>query len=239
MLTPGSSLFFNYMPTYYKNSINWQGATLITTGEPNGWYPIVLIASTYNNQGNAVINGSVHWTDASGTPMSPATNVEIVLYNSANEPVAYTFSENDGAYQFNNLPLGEYMLQVEMQGKAMQRFPVTVTESSTNVNIDFGVNESAIYFLGVDARNKPTISAGNPYPNPVEEDLNLELYVPVSGTAKVEVIDMQGRIIHRELTELANGNNRISLKTGNFVKGVYQLRIRTDGQKPIQRRFIK
>jgi len=239
MLTPGSPLFFNYLPTYYKSSINWQEATLISTGEPNAWYPIMLISSTNNYQGDAIINGSIHWTDASGAPMSPATNVEIVLYNTAGEPVAYTFSESDGSYQFNNLPYGEYTIQAEMQGKDTQRTPVILTENSTNVSIDFMVNESAIYFLGIDALNKTKIQAGNIYPNPVTDNLNLELNIPVSGTATVEVIDMQGRIIHRELTELANGNSRISIKTGDFVKGVYQLRIKTAGQKPVQRRFIK
>lgn len=171
--------------------------------------------------------------------MSPATNVEIVLYNVEGEPVAYTFSVSDGTYQFNNLPYGEYTIQAEMQGKDTQRTPVILTENSTNVSIDFRVNESAIYYLGIDALNKPKIQVGNIYPNPVTDNLNLELNVPVSETATVEVIDMQGRIVHRELAVLSNGNNRISIKTGNFVKGVYQLRIKTDGNKPIQRRFVR
>jgi hypothetical protein len=239
MLTPGSSYFFKYMPTYYKSSISWQEATLISTGEPNAWYPIILISSTNNYQGNSIINGSIHWTDASGAPMSPATNVEIVLYNTAGEPVAYTFSESDGTYQFNNLPYGEYTIQAEMQGKDTQRTPVVLTENSTNVNIDFRINESAIYFLGIDALNKPAILVGNPYPNPVVDNLYLELNVPAHVTATVEVIDMQGRIIQRELTELSQGNNRISLETGRLKKGVYQLRIKTDGNKPIQRRFVR
>lgn len=240
MLTPGSSFFFEYMPTYYQGSLNWQGATLVTTGNSDMLYNISLVPSIVNNnQGNAAINGNVNWIDATGAPMSPAMNVSVVLFNSAGEPVAYTFTGNDGTYLFNNLPYGEYTIQAEMQGKTTQQTPVTLSVSSTNANINFRVNETAISYTVITTPTNSSISAGNPYPNPVDNYLYLDISVPVSGIANVEIINMHGYIIQHQVVELENGSNRISIKTNNLVKGVYQLRIKTPGQKPVQRRFIR
>lgn len=239
MLTPGSSLFFGFMPTYYTSSITWQGATLITTGEPNAWYTISLVPSLANSQGNAVINGYVNWMDASGSAVSPAANVEIVLYNSAGVPVAYTFSANDGTYNFDNLPYGEYTLQAEMAGKTTQTVVINLSQDSAVANINFGVDEAAISPVGTNGYNKPKLLAGNPYPNPVFETLNLELNASASGKAEVEIIDIQGRTLQRETIKMPGGKNSISIGTGFLTKGVYLLRIHSQGYEPVQRRFIK
>jgi PKD repeat protein len=238
MLTPGSSHFFDYMPTYYKSSITWQGATVITSGEPNAWYPVNLVPSINNSQGNASINGNVNWTDAAGSPISPVSNVALVLYNSAGEPVAYTFSENDGTYQFNNLPYGNYTLRAEMAGKNTQTVEINLSQDSAVTNINFVVDREAINATGIDSRKSKT-EAGNVYPNPVSETLNLDLNDAASEKAEVEIIDMQVRTLHYETIGLPGGKNQISLSTGFLTKGVYLLRIKSGGNAPVLRKFIK
>jgi 5-hydroxyisourate hydrolase-like protein (transthyretin family) len=239
MLTPGSDEFFAYMPTYYPSSLSWQGAAIVTTGETNAWFPIRLITSKSGSQGNGTITGTINWNGKSKEDGSPAANIEVVLYDNNGSPVAFSFTNNDGIFEFSNLPYGEYTVQAEMPGKAAQLIEVALSETNSTINIDFRVDESAVYLLGIDNQNKTRILIGNPYPNPVIDILTLELNIPVPGTATVEVIDMQGRVIHRELTGLLQGHNQIHLQTGNFKKGVYQLRIKTDGQKPVQRRFVR
>jgi PKD repeat protein len=239
MLTPGSTEFFAYMPTYYGNSLSWQGATIINAGEPNAWYQVNLISSKVLSSGDATITGTIFWSGNSKAEGIPAANVEVVLYNNSGNPIAYTFTDSEGTFEFNNLPFGEYTVQAEMPGKATQLISVSLSENSSAVNLDLRVNESAVYILSIETPNKTLILAGNLYPNPVTDILTMELNAPVSGTATVEVIDMQGRVIHRELTELSSGHNRVRIQTGDLNKGVYQLRIKTDGQKPVQRRFVR
>jgi PKD repeat protein len=240
MLNPNSADSFAYMPTYYDGSISWQEATLITTTETNAWYPVNLVLSRDLIQGDGVITGTINWdwilVEGIG---NPAANVEVILYNSADEPIAYTYTDSDGTYIFENLPYGNYTLQADMTGRVPETVRVNLSENTGIVNISFIINEAAITFLGINDKVKSKFDAGNPYPNPVGETLYLEMNAVFPGSTTVEVIDMQGRIVHRELIELANGNNRIRIKTGNFVKGVYQLRIETDGQKPVQRRFVR
>jgi PKD repeat protein len=239
MLTPDSPNFFGYMPSYYANSLTWQGATIITTGEPNAWYPINLVPSMYWSQGNASITGSISWGGTFKSGGSPAANVEIVLFNSTGAPIAYTFSQSDGTFEFNNLPYGEYTLHAEMTGKITEAIVVILSENFSITNITFIVTGEAISALGSNDPATPKLVAGNPYPNPAGEMLYLDLNAPAPGTTVVDIIDLQGRIIRSESLIISGGSNRISMETGELTKGMYLLRISTEGREPVQRRFIK
>jgi len=239
MLAPGADDFFAYMPTYYSNSLSWQGAALITASEPNAWYQVSLVPSMHWSQGDAIINGIINWNVDNKAEANPVANVEVVLYNSSGDPIAYTFTNSDGTFKFEDLSYGDYTLQAEMNGKASETININLSENSSNVSINFVVNEAAINILGVNDREKTKLLAGNPYPNPVEEILNLRLNSLVSGTVVVEIVDIQGRIIHSENIALSGGNNRISINTGDLSKGIYLLRVNSAGYEPIQRRFIK
>ena len=239
MLTPGSNKFFGYMPTYYPGSMIWQTATLVIAGEPNAWYPISLVPSIPFISGDAAITGNVNWVGISGSEGSPASNVEIVLVNSAGVPVAYTFSHSDGSFHFSNLPYGDYTLHGQMAGKTTGTASVNLSGSSINANIDFIVNSEAIITTGIKDPGKISPVAGSPYPNPVIETLNIDLNAAFSGKAVVEIIDIQGRSIHHESIEIVDGKNQIKIATGSLKKGIYLLRINHEGQKPVQRKFIK
>jgi hypothetical protein len=241
MLTPGSDGFFKYMPTYYPNSLSWFNATIVKAGEPEAWYPIQLVSSVMEpgTNGTATISGFINWEGQIKSPISiPAANVEIVLFNHANEPVAYTFTDSKGYYEFNNLELGNYSLHAEMAGKTTATADINLTENESLVNINFAMNAEAIITLGISNNNKPGILAGNPYPNPANDFLNIRLNLPLSKSAEIEIIDMQGRVIHAGKT-LLQSNNLLQVETGNLSKGIYMLRINITGYQPVIRRFAK
>jgi len=239
MLTPGSQNFFGYLPTYYANSLTWQGATIVNAGEPNAWHPISLVPSIYWVQGNAGITGTINWGGSFKSGGNPAANVEIILFNSTGAPIAYTFSDADGNFVFNNLPYGEYTLHAEMTGKTTGAVVIILSENTATVNINFIITEAAISVLGIGDMKAPESAAGNPYPNPVGETLFLDLNTQSSSTALAEIIDLQGRIILTESIGLLAGRNLISISTGTLCKGMYLLRISTEGRMLVQRNFIR
>lgn len=240
MLTPGSPGFFDYLPTYYTSSLTWQGATIVTTGEPNGWYPVSLVSSMNWSQGNGQITGTINWGGTFKSGGTPAANVEIVLFNSTGLPVAYTFSNSDGTFAFNNLPFGEYTVHAEMAGKTTQAMVVVLSDGGAGASVNFVISATEIYStLGNGDQDKPLLTAGNVYPNPVGETLYLELNAFVSGSVVVEILDIQGRILLSERKQMAGGSSRISVATGNLTKGLYLLKISTEGHEPLQRKFVK
>lgn len=240
MLTPGSDDFFTYLPTYYASSLTWQGATLITTGDPNAWYKVSLVPSVNLNQGNATITGTINWGSMIvKAENNPAANVEVMLYNNAGDPVAYTFTDSNGTFIFEHLPYGSYTLQAQMTGRETESVTVSLSEDNATETINFIVNEAAIDILGTSDLDKSKFSAGNPYPNPAGEILNLIMNASASGSAVVDIMDIQGRVIHTETIALKGSNNLVSIGTGSLTKGIYLLRIKSDGYKPVIRKFIR
>jgi hypothetical protein len=190
-------------------------------------------------QGVAGITGTINQGGSFKSGGVPVANVGIVLFNNTGAPIAYTFSNNDGTFSFNNLPYGVYTLHAEMTGKTTGAVVVNLTENIATANINFIVTESAISVLGTPEPGTSELIAGNPYPNPAGETLYIDLNAPASGKAIFEITDMQGRIIRSEPKVLPGGINRVSISTGDLSKGMYMLRITAEGRKPVQRRFIR
>ena len=241
MLTPGSADFFKYMPTYFPNSLTWFNAETIRSEYLNSWYMIQLVPSVYapEKQGPATISGFINWEGRIKSPGSiPASNVEVVLFNQAGDPVAYAFTDSNGYFEFKNLQYGNYSIHAEMTGKSTATADINLTENESKVNINFAMNDEAIIAMGIDKSKNPAIVAGNPYPNPVVDILNIQVNHSVSKAAEIEIIDMQGRVIQAVKPFVVN-NSLLQVETGNLSKGIYMLRIKAPGYQDVVRRFIK
>ena len=65
------------------------------------------------------------------------------------------------------------------------------------------------------------------YPNPAQNELTLSISSSKTDHAKIEVIDMQGRILFTENHEFASGNNSIKLNISNLPNGNYLCKVET------------
>lgn len=241
MLTPGSADFFKYMPTYFPNSLTWFNAETIRSEYLNSWYMIQLVPSVYapEKQGPATISGFINWEGQIKSPGSiPASNVEVVLFNRAGDPVAYAFTDSNGYFEFKNLQYGNYSIHAEMTGKSTATADINLSENESNVNINFAMNAEAIILLGTENLAKPQLVAGNPYPNPAGDFINLNVSIMTSRHAETEIIDMQGRVV-KTGTSVVQNNKLLRIPTADLNKGVYMLRIKTPGYQPVIRKFVK
>lgn len=70
----------------------------------------------------------------------PLTGVKVTIIGTMIDQ----FTEGDGAFDLKNIPLGEQLVQIEMEGYYTQNFPVTIVDGET---IDLGIimlNESVV-----------------------------------------------------------------------------------------------
>jgi hypothetical protein len=78
----------------------------------------------------------------------------------------------------------------------------------------------------------------NLYPNPTNNEINLDLNIVIPGNAKLDIFDKEGRIIYSNQIELKSGFNRLSIDVKSFAKGKYSLIINTqEGESSAE--FIK
>ena len=85
--------------------------------------------------------------------------------------------------------------------------------------------------------NEPNVPKVKMYPNPVDAKLNFELAGTSGKQIKMQVIDVNGRIVHDD--RYLGSNNSISYNTSSLNSGLYFVKVITDDIASELLRFIK
>ena len=234
-LSPASANFTNYLPTYHAHTpsgsngaLLWSDAADVILNVPFlNSIDIDLIAGI--NPGGAGFIGGLVSQGANKTG-DPISDINIMVYNQNGEPVAYTYSDNQGTFQISNLPFGTYTIYPEVEGRITT--PVTSTLTAAHPGED-GVRitvNSATVEVGITTSVEKLPEFGNIklYPNPVHEELTIEINDLVEGNAIFTVTDLSGKTIQ---TFTANSTNILRINTSNWSEGMYFLTIEKDGQR--------
>jgi hypothetical protein len=64
------------------------------------------------------------------------------------------------------------------------------------------------------------------YPNPVKSNATLDIFSDKDEKVAWLLTDVSGRIIRSKLSQVAKGQNNISIDMNNLPVGIYQLQIR-------------
>lgn len=70
-----------------------------------------------------------------------------------------------------------------------------------------------------------TITIKNIYPNPVVENLNIDIYSPASEKVSIIINNMDGKMIMRTETKIIRGDNLVSLPVKFLTKGSYSIKL--------------
>ncbi len=130
-----------YLPQFYTGQATLATATAITVGA----------GATVANVNAKLITGGVikgTVTNNAATP-APLPNIEVLLYNSADEPLTSTRTASNGAYSFTGLQTGKYLVAFEDttnaayasqfyagQATAATATKVSVTAATTTANVN-------------------------------------------------------------------------------------------------------
>jgi hypothetical protein len=112
-----------YLPTYYKNKLNWDLADVIYIQSDRNGVDINLIPFNYDSTGNGNISGLVKYgigvVDQNGPIQEgkPAEKMLVYLVDDKGKTIAYTHTDNDGKFDFGKVPIGNYKVWGEMAGK--------------------------------------------------------------------------------------------------------------------------
>ena len=76
------------------------------------------------------------------------------------------------------------------------------------------------------------------YPNPVIDQLQMSYETLKEGSVQVEIIDFQGRILHRQSISSQEGTNQATIPVTQLKKGLYLFRLQ-NGNNVETIKFIK
>ena len=226
-LTENSENFDSFAQAYYPQQLYWDNAEIIPVQDSNYYYADVhLIEFQGVVTGSGSINGYI--VDLPNPSMSDYVyDQPVFLYNETDELLACVVSNFMGSYSFNNLAFGTYKLRTDVTGYYGE--PITVTLDQANPVYNNALLE--IYETNPSGSIEivySAITAGPVYPNPLMDQLNIDLENQDDLQLQVSVYNLTGKKVIEEVILIKSGKNTISLSTQDLERGMYFVRLTAD-----------
>lgn len=232
-LSENSAYTDDYVPTYHINALNWMDAMPVFPFF--GGYPadIYMIESTETNStGDGLIKGTVSNEDG----RSVLQNVEILLLNENNNPIAYIMTDENGLFDFSQLAYGTYLIYTEIVG--IETLPVSITLSADTPQADIDIlvkNGEAL--LGIDKPQSAIVGkVGAAFPNPTDTDVSIPVKMLKGERINITISNSFGQVLLNEFQLMETGSQSIILNTSNLPKGIYFINVQAnDGIVHVQK----
>jgi hypothetical protein len=222
--TPDPTTFPGVAPLYYTNGDTWSTASVIgipcffNSGDINS-------TSLSPLSGDAVIVGTITIdTNFLRAPTVPFENALIKLINSANETVSFTYSDVNGAYQFTQVPIGNYTIKIDVPYiPQMTDHQITIAGNQTFTGASFEIMSNGIFAQGDLVLNvEETV---NPYvtcsPNPANNVLTITN--TMTEEISIAIYALNGRLMQTAV----NQPGKTQIDISNLAAGVYMLKSST------------
>jgi hypothetical protein len=236
-LLENSASYYQYAPTYYTASLYWTGATLIQQGAATNQYDIHLVGVPGYAPGNGNITGNIQQTmkSSNGTPVP---NMEVLLLDQSNLPVAYTRTDASGNFSFSNIAYGTYTIAPEKLSINTTPASVTLTAGNPNANLTFLLDNGNI-FLGI-GKNQPTFVNGEikVYPNPVKENGVISINAISDSKLNFRVYDITGKLMNEMSQSVRKGENKITFSGSSLISGYYFLQVTHEDGSSVTGKFV-
>ena len=213
------------IPTYYGDEVFWQDAAVISHYSDDFEYDVHLIEGEGMPGGEGTISGVV--TDEVTNKFLLGENtkgVDIYLLNENQVSLACRYTDDNSWFSFDEIALKTYYLVPEITGVPQTKTRITLNEDipardEISINVETGE-----VVLGVDdAIALEFVSA--PYPNPVSDQVSLDLKLQQSEDIVISVYDLGGRQLLSQNERLSPGTHKINMNTSGLQNGIYLIRI--------------
>ena len=228
-LIPNSPGYATSLPTYYTSSLNWNGTgvTTIPAGANTTGANIAMIQGT-NPGGPGFIGGDVlQGANKSTAPGDPLEGRILILTTAANVPVAYTYTDVDGHFEFPGLAYGTYKVFGDVWGKANPVLTVAISAAAPSMG-GLSFEENSDSFDGslwpASVATAPELNNVSVYPNPVADVLNVAGLNTIEGAKTVTLTGINGAVAFNHTYQ---ANEKVSISVSGLSAGMYMLQINT------------
>jgi hypothetical protein len=239
-LLPSNPGYANNIPTYHLSSLFWNQATTIPVLPNTFTQAQVQFVQGVNPGGPGFIGGLVT-QGANKGPGDALEGVLILLLDELNgrQPVAYDVSDNDGKFEFQNIPLGTYSVYAEAYGKVTTA-PVVSIDAGNPINdmVHIIVGSNIIFYIQPSTVTLADL-LGNPYPNPVSDICRLPVRFRENTSLTTAVSDLTGRRIFTEVHHVVPEQGEITLDVAALPAGIYFLTVTTDDGSETTKKIVK
>lgn len=220
-LLPTHSMYTMFVPTYYVNSSLWGAATAVLVSGNTTGIDINLLTGT-NTGGPGFIGGAVA-QGANRDEGDPIADAQVVLLDANSDVSAFTRTDANGEYAFDNLAYGEYSVYVEMINFDAYPFMVNVNANNEQVqDRDFVLEAGSIKPvtpLGVGSVSNFDLDV---YPNPAKDVLTI--------TGSVDMVTVYNLLGETVNSISNNGSENMNIDVKSLASGQYILGVKRGEQ---------
>lgn len=224
--TAGNPGSVGMVPTYHDSSLYWNMAATIWHTGGSTLNKNIYMRNGIQTSGPGFVGGNISLGANKGTN-SGVPNLLVLLRNSANQFIAFTYTDMNGDYSFGNLPVGIYNVYPESMNY------ITTPSSALNMTggqytitgVNFKQTSTEIKPVNTGIENLPNTVFYNIYPNPTNGEMTINWATNTSETANIQITDVTGRVV---LQTNANTNHATTLNIAKFQAGIYLIKISTD-----------
>lgn len=241
-IDPDDPIAPDYLPTYYGDVVEWAEATIVNIPS-NGLNYIITMDDGEMLTGTGGIFGLVSEGDglvANGSggrnPGDPVSDVSVLLFDEFENSITHTVTDENGKYNFSDLPFGTYKIVVEIVGKDQGVRWVTLSADEPVLNgIDFKVNENEI----VNGVSEWVGENGlQVFPNPTSAQISLSINSSTTFEANLSLTSVTGSLVLAQPENIVTGQQVVNMDLSDLAEGVYFLQL-TTGNEVISRRIVK
>ena len=214
-LNSNHEFYSDFMPTYHRNSLNWDFASPVVVSKQNTAYRLKSVDIIIGNNpgGKGFVAGNVN-RGANKRAGEPVRGVEIMLLNELRQPVAYAMSKSDGSFRIENLAMGEYHIYAEIPGLEVAELNFELDEENPSLEkIKVEVNSKKVT-TSINRRGLIVEKQLIIYPNPARDYLTIE----TDGlNGMLSIIDLSGRVLVQKEVEDVASINTSSIEPGLYI----------------------
>lgn len=240
VLHPNSDGFDEFLPTYYGPTTKWKNARLVHIPYSGTRSVDMGMSSKKTTAGNGFISGTLteksnFQGERTNSNQADLSGYQLLLLDETDKPINGTYTDEIGAFFFQNLAFGKYEILVEKIGYTSEKILVNINSDTTTFsNLHFIVEVTEKFIIGqlLDATTSiakiPTLPI-KIFPSPSHSSIFIDSPEIIT---RVQLFDYLGQEIKTNLQ-----NMEIDIST--LARGTYFIKGETKNKKVFLQKFIK
>ncbi len=217
----------NNFPTYYAGQLFWSDASFIDVSNASPYQEANFDLIQGNNPGGpGFISGYVSEGAGLLGPGDPISQQIVHLVTASGLPVAYTYTDATGYYEFDNIANSAYDVILDIINKEQGKKSVFITQTTPTAKVDFKVNELGVVLSTLDYLEQTSFTIT---PNPVENLVQLNISTPKIMHSVITLTDILGNTI-ASMNKTLTGKTTLEIPVQDLSKGIYFVTVSVDNQ---------
>lgn len=238
-LNPASTVYHQYMPTYFDTTLFWFNAYPLHLSANLNHIDIHMVPGS-NPGGPGFIGGLVsQGANKTTGPGDPMEGISVLLLKNYVEGVTHTTSGADGTFRFENIDYGTYQVVVEIPGKVSEVHWATVSPGQDSVkDLQFNVHTTTITTGIFPMPGAPEVDV-RWYPNPAQDQVVFQADGNLNAPVDLLITDLTGRVLLAASKVLAQQGDVHVADLKSLAAGFYLVELRQNGQVVKQGKLVR